>query len=303
MLSLLLLLGSVSIAIVTATATERPPPPPHTLEIATGVYMPIVNLGGVSSSPSNYSAWLQLGGRGLDTALTYGDATQEKVASAVASSSLSRKEIFITTKVPCCPSNIPYCREKEFEGTIAEDVARDVAILGHIDLLLLHWPCDTYEETLSAYRGLEKALMEGKARSIGVSNFNASLLERLSHDINITPAVNQCGHSIGGHNASHNPQLGGDDLTVKYCAEHGISYSAYSPLGGLDGLNILTNEKVKQVADAHGVSTAQVALRWLVQQNITIVTAGTNPSYLKEDMDVFGFVLTDAEMATLAALR
>jgi diketogulonate reductase-like aldo/keto reductase len=68
--------------------------------------------------------------------------------------------------------------------------------------------------------------------------------------VTVKPAVNQCGHSIGAHNATHNPQIGGDDATVAFCAANGISYSAYSPLGGLNGLNIFENPTVKQVREA-----------------------------------------------------
>jgi diketogulonate reductase-like aldo/keto reductase len=114
------------------------------------------------------------------------------------------------------------------------------------------------------------------------------------------PAVNQCGHSIGN---TQNTLNGGDDRTVEWCQANGISYSAYSPLGGLSGIDILKNLDVLAIAHAHTVSAAQVALRWLVQQNISVVTAASNPEYIREDIDVFSFVLTPAEMATLARIR
>jgi diketogulonate reductase-like aldo/keto reductase len=274
-----------------------------TIEIAPGVNMPFVNLGGVLSSPSNYSEWLRLGGTGLDTALTYGDIVQRQVAAALAQTTVKRSDIFVTTKVPCCPlTGSGHCQDPEFNGSIASDIKKDIDILGHVDLLLLHWPCDTYAQTLQAYTDVEQALKSGVTRAIGVSNFNASLLERLAKDAKVKPAVNQCGHSVGAHNASHNPQIGGDDATAKYCADHAISYSAYSPLGGLNKVDIWTNLTVQKIAKEHGVSPAQVALRWLVQQSITVVTAADKASYESEDMDVFSFSLTDDEMATLASL-
>jgi len=280
--------------------------PPNTIEIAPGVFMPYANLGGVTSRPSNYTEWLKLGGRGLDTALTYGDNVQTKVAEALRTTSVPRSEIFLTTKVPCCPSFARWCTPKypEFNGSIAADVNRDVAILGKVDLILLHWPCDTYEETVKAYKGLETALASGVTRAIGVSNFNATLLKRMLSDpgVSVKPSVNQCGHSVGAHNSSHNPRFGGDDGTVKFCADNGISYSAYSPLGGLSGLDIYKNPRVVAIGKAHNKSPAQVALRWLVQQNITVVTAANKESYEAEDMDLFSFSLTDQEMAALTAL-
>merc|ERR1719272_2395825 len=176
----------------------------------------------------------------------------------------------------------------------------DLKLLGPVDLILLHWPCTTHEATLAAYSGLEDALAAGKTRAIGVSNFNATLLDALLPQMKVKPAVNQCGHSIGAHNASHNPLLGGGDDTVKFCKANGISYSAYSPLGGLTGTDVFKDPTVIAVGKAHNVSPAQVALKWLVQQNITVVTAADNAEYIKEDIDLFSFELTVAEMATLA---
>lgn len=295
---MLFLLSTVTIVSMAAAHDST------TVEIAPGVLMPFANLGGVRDRPSNYSKWLALGGRGLDTALTYGDDVQNEVAAAVKASSVARPEIFLTTKIPCCPSRSEHCEDAEFNGTASADVNRDLAILGKVDLILLHWPCSTYEQTIVAYEGLQKALKNGKTRSIGVSNFNHSLLRRMLDDDRVTvkPAVNQCGHSVGAHNNSHNPAFGGDDDTVKFCAENGISYSAYSPLGGLNGLDIYDNPVVIAIGKAHGVSAAQVALRWLVQQNITVVTAAEKASYEAEDMDIFSFALTTEEMGQLAAL-
>lgn len=91
-------------------------------------------------------------------------------------------------------------------------------------------------------------------------------------------------------------------MQVAFCQAHGISYSAYSPLGGLDGIDVFNDPTVKAIGKAHGVSAAQVALRWLVQQNITVVTAANNLEYIKEDIDLFSFSLTATEMQTLAAL-
>ena len=171
--------------------------------------------------------------------------------------------------------------------------------MARADLVLLHWPCDTFEQTLAAYAQLEDALDSGLARAIGVSNFNTSQLSQLLDSARVAPAVNQCGHSIGNHAAS---ELGSDDATAAFCASRHISYSAYSPLGGLSGVDVLSDPAVRAVARTRGKSAAQVALRWLVQQNITFVTAGTNPDYLRDDLDVFDFDLSKEELQTLAAI-
>mmetsp|Transcript_33529 Transcript_33529/g.81541 ORF Transcript_33529/g.81541 Transcript_33529/m.81541 type:complete len:257 (-) Transcript_33529:462-1232(-) len=238
--------------------------PPRTVEIAPGVRMPIINLGGVHSHPSNYSAWLRLGGRGLDSALMYGDDVQVAVGDAIAASTRPRRELFLTSKVPCCPSTslTHWCEWYEAEYArlpAATQAAIDARLLGvaQLDLVLLHWPCDTFEDTLRAYRSLEDFALAGKARAIGVSNFNASALEALfGAGLRVPPAVNQCGFSIGNHNSS---ALGRDFETVGKCREKNVTYSAYSPLGGLTGVDVLSNPQVKAVAAAHNKSTAQVA--------------------------------------------
>ena len=149
------------LALVAATAAS-----PTSTEIAPGVFMPFVNLGGVRSRPSNYTAWFEAGGIGVDTALTYGVAVQTATGKAVAAASLARSKIFVTTKVPCCPEgSLPQDCGKH-NTTIAQDAAADLAQLGldYVDLLLLHWPCDTIEQTIASYKALEPLVASGKVR-------------------------------------------------------------------------------------------------------------------------------------------
>ena len=260
--------------------------------------MPVVNLGGVESSPGNYTLFLELGGRGLDTALSYGTATQEKVGAAIASGVVPRDEIFVTTKIMCCPASQAFytgCSDPSMQGlTPMQRVDRDLRELGvdQVDLILLHWPCDNASDTLAHYLELEKALQAGKARAIGVSNFNVTDLENLTNGgATVTPAVNQCAMSIGLH----------DDATIDYCIKNDIVYEAWSPLGGISHIDVLNDPDVVRIAAENNVSAAQVALRWIVQRNASFVTAGTNATYLQEDLDIFHFKLTDAEMELLSA--
>merc|ERR1711871_465249 len=104
------------------------------------------------------------------------------------------------------------------------------------------------------------------------------------------------GFSIGGHNYS---TLGRDLDTLAKCREKGITYSAYSPLGGLSHIDVMHDADVVQIAKRHGVSAAQVALRWVVQQGVVAVTASMQEKYDVEDLHVFSFELTDTEMAIL----
>ena len=145
-------------------------PVPTTREIAPGVHMPYVNCGGVHSHPSNYTAWLNIGGRGLDTALMYGADVQLHVGQAIKSSGIPREEIFVTSKVPCCPAGfVSWCSwyEQEYKDLDAyTNGLIDLRLLGldTVDLMLLHWPCNTIEDTVRTYRYLERFQQSGLAR-------------------------------------------------------------------------------------------------------------------------------------------
>ena len=218
--------------------------------------MPYVNLGGVHSHPSNYSAWLQIGGLGLDTALMYGDDVQLTVGNAIKASGIPRDKLFITTKVPCCSAadlGSSWCKwyDSEYTDLPADTRAEiDLRLLGvaSVDVMMLHWPCDAMDDTIKTYRALEKFALAGKARTIGISNFNASAIDALyARGLRVPPSLNQCGFSIAGHNKT---LLGRDLQTLAKCKEKGITYSAYSPLGGLSGVDVLSNPTVKQVRSA-----------------------------------------------------
>ncbi len=184
-------------------------PVSKTVEISAGVFMPTINLGGVESRPSNYSLFLEIGGVGLDTALTYGDDVQSVVGRAVRESGLKRKDIFVTTKIPCCPlKGATHCNSTHDPTS---DIAKDLQVLGldYVDLMLVHWPCNTPEETAAHYISLGPMLKAGTARAIGVSNFVSKDFEDLKQNTAgkgiPVPAINQCKMSIGDH----------DDATIK----------------------------------------------------------------------------------------
>jgi len=285
---------------------------PASVEIAPGVVMPYVNLGGVHSHQSNYSAWLEVGGRGLDSALMYGDDVQLSVGNAIESSGLARDELFVTTKVPCCPAlndntgiGSSWCKWYASEYALLDvgtDAAIDLRLLGleNVDLMLLHWPCDTMDETVAAYRRLEDFALAGKARAIGISNFNTSAIEGLfASGLRVPPRINQCGFSIGHHNET---ALGSDMATVRTCRDKNITYSAYSPLGGLSDVDVLSDPTVVATAQKYNKATAQVALRWVVQQGIVAVTASTKASHLVSDLGIFDFALSPADMDALSRI-
>lgn len=274
-----------------------------TVEIAKDVFMPMINHGS-----GNQTLWIELGGSGMDTALEYGEANEQSIKTAVQANLVERSKLFVTTKVPCCPSDVyGYSTKKckswsSWQSTGAHiDLALKNIGIGQVDLLLMHYPCNDWEGTLAAYKEMEAALGAGKVRAIGVSNFNASMLEALTKQSNTKPAVTQNAYSVGNH---RNSVLGSDDATLEYCLRNGITFSAWGPLGGTTGhsTDILNNAVVKAIGATHNKSAAQVALRWNIQQGIVPVTAGENPAHMLQNLDIFDFKLTDGEMHRLAAI-
>ena len=232
------------------------------------------------------------------------------MGEAVHASSLERQAIFVTTKVPCCPATTweNFCNATgscaKLGNNTTEQINHDLKVLGleYVDLMLLHWPYDTFEESMSAYRAMEDMVASGTARAIGVSNFNASWLERLYNEAKVKPSVNQCALSIGDHTS---PMWGRDDETVKMCKKLGVTFEAYSPLGGWarGGTgHILNDPIVKSIGETHNKSAAQVALRWIVQQDLAVVTASNDIEYDESDLELWDFALTNEEMQQLSSI-
>jgi len=254
-----------------------------TREIAPGVSMPLISIGtgGLESSAAmNITMdWLELGGRGVDTAYIYRD--QNIVAKAIADAGISRKDVFITTKIPGC------LRTQYF-------VEQDLKLLGtdYIDLLLVHEPIPDWN-CAAAWTVLEDYHSKGVLKAIGVSNFKRGSIEKLMKTAKIVPAINQIQHNILEH----------DDDTIACLAENNITLEAYSPLGrsGESG-NISGNPVIKRVAANHNVSTYQVALKWILQQGHVMTFQSSKKSHQEADADVFKFNLTASEIATLDKL-
>ena len=296
------LLGIMQLRIL-AEAKQAP-----RIEIAPGVRMPLINDG-----VSNRSIWIDAGGMGLDTALSYGDADQQNVGTSLRSSGVARSEIFVTTKVPCCPgTQFPWgwAHACQVDGISAKNATADMQHnlkelgLDQVDLVLMHWPCDDMASILQTWRAMEAMLEAGQTRAIGVSNFNASTLASLHKVAKIKPAVNQCGFGIGHPDSG--VRWGSDLATVNMCRSLGVTYEAYSPLRSEGTVNIFNDSTVSKIAAVHSVSNAQVALRWVTQQDIVAVTAasgGNAAEYAKEDLAIFNFNLSTVEMKELAALR
>ena len=221
---------------------------------------------------------LELGYRHIDTAAIY--KNEEGVGKAVAASGIDRGQIFITTKV--------WNSDQGYESTLAAmDASLERLGMDYVDLYLVHWPKP--EHTHDTWRAMEQLRADGKARAIGVSNFLTHHLDQLAEQAEIMPSINQ----IEFHPHLQSPEL------IAYCDEHDIIVEAWSPL---KHGQIVDDPELKPIADAHGVSVAQVVLRWMLQRGIVTIPKSVTPTRIAENADLYGFVLTDDEVATIDAM-
>lgn len=234
-------------------------------------------LGGMS--PEIVLTALKAGYRHIDTARKYG--TERAVGEAIRASGIPRADIFVTTKVS--HENL---RPADFARSVDESLrALDV---DYIDLLLVHWP--NPEIAVREYMpALAKAKRDGLARHIGVANFTTRLLDE---------AVALCSEPLVALQAEYHPYLDQSKLLTAV-RRHGLVYIAYCPLARG---KLLNDPVLAEIAKAHGRSVAQIALRWLVQQNVAAIPFSSNPQRVANNFNVFDFVLTDDEMKRIAAL-
>ena len=224
---------------------------------------------------------LKLGYRHLDTAWKYG--TERGVGEGIRASGVRRDEIFLTTKV-----SHEYLRTDDFARSVDESLEN----LGvdYVDLLLVHWPNPeiALHESIAA---LAKAKRQGLARHIGVANFNIALLDE---------AIRLCPEPLVNLQAEYHAHLDQTKL-VAACRQRGLIFTAYCPLGRG---RLLRDPVLAEIAARKGWTLAQIALRWLIQQgNVIPIPRSSNPKRMAENLDVFGFSLTEDEMKRIAARR
>ncbi|WP_250034007.1 aldo/keto reductase [Paractinoplanes maris] len=246
-----------------------------------GTTIPPVGLGTYALAADQVLGGLEAGYRLVDTALKYGN--ESEVGLAVRRSGIDRSEIRVTTKVPG--------RFHGFEQTLAgfEVSLRNLG-LDYVDLYLIHWPLPRLDLYADSWRAMIKLRDQGRVRSIGVSNFTVEQLDRLSAETGVTPAVNQ----IELH--PYFPQAAqlADDRT------RGIVTQSWSPLAA--GRELGADATIAAVARAHGVTAAQVALRWNTQLGAVPIPRSGDPDRQRQNLDIFGFSLTGDEMAALSSL-
>jgi 2,5-diketo-D-gluconate reductase A len=226
---------------------------------------------------------LQAGYRHIDTAEMYGN--EREVGEAIAKSGLNRKDLFVTSKL-ANNAHLPDDARRAFDASL-EALGFD-----YLDLFLIHWPLPTkYDgDFVSTWRTLEEFYREGRARSIGVSNFQPQHLRRLHQDTQVPPAVNQ----IEVH-----PYLTQDEVRG-FCADHGIAVEAWSPIG--QGL-VLEDPVIVSIADRVGKTPAQVVLRWHIERGDIVFPKSVTPSRVKENFDIFDFELSGGDVAEISALN
>ena len=229
------------------------------------------------------SAALDAGYRHIDTAQMYGN--EREVGEAIARSGLDRTEVFVTTKLNN-GFHLSQDARKAFDRSLAD------LGFGYVDLFLIHWPLPTRYggDFVSTWRTLEEFYADGRARSIGVSNFNPHHLRPLLDDCDVVPAVNQ----IEVH-----PYLTQDEARA-FCAEHRIAVEAWAPIARG---TVISDPVVAAIAHRAGKTAAQVVLRWHIQRGDIVFPKSVNPVRIRENIDIFDFELDDHDMAAISGLN
>lgn len=258
------------------------------LTLNTGAKMPLEGFGvfqipdPVQCEQVVYDA-IRIGYRLLDTAAAYmnEEALGKGVARAIAGGLTTREELFITTKV--------WVQDMKTETTAYEAVKASLKKLNmdYVDLVLLHQPMGDY---FAAYRGIERAYKEGLAKAIGVANFYPAILTNLCEHVEIIPAVNQ---------VELHPFFA-QQKALENMKAYGIVPQAWGPLAeGKHG--IFTDPELTAIGKKYGKSAAQVVLRWNAQRGVSIIPKSVHVERMEQNIDIWDFQLTDAEMETIAA--
>jgi 2,5-diketo-D-gluconate reductase A len=225
---------------------------------------------------------LEAGYRHIDTAAVYGN--EVGVGRAIAASGISRDELFITTKL----WNSDQGTQSAFD---AIDLSLEKLGLDSVDLYLIHWPRPDLDRYLETWLAMEQIRDDGKATSIGISNFHRPHLEKLLAGSSTIPAVDQL---------ELHPTFQQRELRA-WGAEHGMAIEAWGPLGqgkyDLLGMPVIT-----RIAAAHGVTPAQVVIRWHLQSGIIVFPKSNSAQRMRENFDVFGFELAADDLAAIDSL-
>jgi 2,5-diketo-D-gluconate reductase A len=257
-----------------------------TIELNDGNRIPQLGFGVFKVEPAEteriVSDALEVGYRHIDTAAVYGN--EEGVGRAIAASGIPRDELFVTTKL-----------WNSEQGTDSAPAALDASLerlgLDHVDLYLIHWPRPDRDLYLDTWRAMEQMKADGRTRSIGVSNFTVGHLQRVIDESDTVPAVDQ---------VELHPAFAQTALRT-FARGQGIHIESWGPLGQ-GKYDLFGRPAVAQAADAHGVSPAQVVVRWHLQNGLIVFPKSNSRERMAQNFDVFGFELTDDEVNAIDRL-
>ena len=263
------------------------------LTLNNGVEIPCVGYGTYKTDPAAtataVTAAIQAGYRHIDTAMVY--RNEEGVGQGIKAAGVDRTELFITSKL--------WNTDRGYEATkVAFQKTLDRLGLDYLDLYLIHWPANETQFGAEAakinaetWRAMEELYHAGKIRAIGLSNFMPHHFKKLLETATVKPMVDQIEVHPGWTHADEIKELQAMDIVVE----------AWGPLGG-QGATVLTNPTMQEIATAHNKSTAQVSLRWVLQQGVLPLPKSVHVDRMKQNMDIFDFELSPTEMATISAL-
>ncbi|MGZ4512271.1 MAG: aldo/keto reductase [Mycobacterium sp.] len=257
-----------------------------TVELNDGVSIPQLGFGVFQIKPDETAAAvktaLEIGYRHIDTAEMYGN--EKEVGQGIRDAGVDRADVFVTSKL-----NNGF--HKPDDARRAFDRTLKALESDYVDLFLIHWPLPTlYDgDFVSTWKVFEEFARDGRARSIGVSNFQVAHLDRLAEETDTVPSVNQ----IEVH-----PYFGNEQVRA-YGRDHGIATEAWSPIA--QG-KVLDDPVINRVADARGKSAAQVVLRWHIQRGDIVFPKSVTPERVKANFELFDFELDDSDMDAISAL-
>lgn len=257
-----------------------------TIPLGDDVLMPRLGFG-VYKIPDDETAQvvrsaIDAGYRSIDTATLY--ANERGVGAAVRESGLPREDLFVTTKLWNTDHGYDAAM-RAFDTSLAE------LGLDRVDLYLIHWPLPSQDRYVETWRALQKIMADGRARAIGVSNFQIHHLQRLMDETGVTPAVNQ----VEAH-----PQMQQAELRA-FHERNGIVTEAWSPLAR--GGDLFREEVVRTVAHKHGKTPAQVVLRWHIEMGHVAIPKSATPERIAENIDIFDFELDSQDISGFATLE
>ncbi|OOC55123.1 MULTISPECIES: aldo/keto reductase [Nocardiopsis] len=224
---------------------------------------------------------LETGYRSIDTARIYDN--EKGTGRALAESGVAREELFVTTKL--------WNDDQGYDRALkAFDASLERLGLDYVDLYLIHWPAPGQDAYVDTWKALERIHAEGRAKSIGVSNFTEKTLDRLVSEADVLPVLNQIElhpyFSQGAMRAAND--------------RHGVLTEAWSPLG--QGKGLLEDPELTALGEKHGKSAAQVVLRWHLQLGNVVIPKSVTPSRIRENFDVFDFELSAEDMDRVGSL-